>query len=333
MSRRTPSAPATAELAATPDTTSAETASAATRELRAVDATTGTAEVPAPRARRRLRRGTPPLGPRRPALLLGAAAAGALIVGVVSTTGPAASAGTGTDTVSASVGVAEQLGIPQQPAAGQTPQPADLAPLVDLAASRSERSAEEASAASAQAAADQAELDRRAAEEAARIAAEQEAARVAAEQEAARVAAEQEAARQAAEAAEAAEAQAAAEAAAAERAASQAAAPPAASSSTSSSSASRGSFKDYAMSKVGSAAQFTCLENLWGKESGWNPTAQNPTSTAYGIAQFLDSTWAGTGIAKTSDGYRQIDAGLIYIEERYGSPCAAWAHSQANNWY
>ena len=48
-------------------------------------------------------------------------------------------------------------------------------------------------------------------------------------------------------------------------------------------------------------------------------------STAYGIAQFLDSTWAGTGIAKTSDGYRQIDAGLIYIENRYGSPCSAWA--------
>jgi hypothetical protein len=87
------------------------------------------------------------------------------------------------------------------------------------------------------------------------------------------------------------------------------------------------------MSKVGSADQFSCLENLWGKESGWNPNAQNPTSTAYGIPQFLNSTWAGTGIAKTSDGYRQIDAGLIYIENRYGSPCAAWAHSKANNWY
>ena len=45
----------------------------------------------------------------------------------------------------------------------------------------------------------------------------------------------------------------------------------------------------------GSGSEFTCLENLWGKESGWNPNAQNPSSTAYGIAQFLDSTWAGTG--------------------------------------
>ena len=87
------------------------------------------------------------------------------------------------------------------------------------------------------------------------------------------------------------------------------------------------------MSKLGSGSQFSCLENLWGKESGWNPNAQNPSSTAYGIPQFLDSTWAGTGIAKTSDPYRQIDAGLIYIDNRYGSPCGAWGHSQANGWY
>jgi hypothetical protein len=93
-----------------------------------------------------------------------------------------------------------------------------------------------------------------------------------------------------------------------------------------------GSYQDYAMNKVG-GSQFTCLENLWGKESGWNPNAQNPGSTAYGIPQFLDSTWDGTGIAKTSDGYRQIDAGLIYIDSRYGSPCGAWSHSQSAGWY
>ena len=87
------------------------------------------------------------------------------------------------------------------------------------------------------------------------------------------------------------------------------------------------------MSKLGGSGQFSCLENLWGKESGWNPNAQNPGSTAYGIPQFLDSTWASTGIAKTSDGYRQIDAGLIYIDKRYGSPCGAWAHSQSTGWY
>ena len=204
-----------------------------------------------------------------------------------------------------SVSVAEQLGIPAEPAsvaAAEAVQPLEL-----LAVSRSERDADRTAAAQAQAAAD----------EAARVAAE-EAARVAAE-EAARVAAEQAAAAAAAEAARAAEAQAAA---ARPGQGSQAPVAPS------------GSYQEYAMGKLGgSGGEFTCLENLWGKESGWNPNAQNPTSTAYGIPQFLNSTWASTGIAKTSDGYRQIDAGLIYIENRFGSPCGAWAHSQAKGWY
>ena len=93
-------------------------------------------------------------------------------------------------------------------------------------------------------------------------------------------------------------------------------------------------YQSYALGKLGgNTAQSSCLNQLWQRESGWNPKAQNPRSTAYGIAQFLDSTWAGTGIAKTSDPNRQIDAGLIYIENRYGTPCAAWDFHQANNWY
>lgn len=142
------------------------------------------------------------------------------------------------------------------------------------------------------------EAARRAAEEATRVA--EEATRVA--EEAARVAVAEEAARAAA----------AVEAAAA--------------------SAGPHAYKDYARGRIG-AGEFSCLERLWGRESGWNPVAQNPTSTAFGIAQFLNSTWAGTGIAKTSNGYRQVDAGLIYLNNRYGGPCGGWAHSQAAGWY
>ncbi len=234
----------------------------------------------------------PPLSGRRPAMYLATAAAGAVLVGVVTAGEPAADAAQ-----LESVSVAEQLGISAQPAA--TAGDELVAPLQELAASRSERDAQRAAAAAAQAAADQAERDRIAAEEAAAKAAAEEAARV--------------------EAARAAEA-----AAAAARPGQGTSAPVAPS----------GSYQEYAMGKLGgSGSEFTCLENLWGKESGWNPNAQNPSSTAYGIAQFLNSTWAGTGIAKTSDGYRQIDAGLIYIENRFGSPCGAWAHSQAKGWY
>ena len=69
------------------------------------------------------------------------------------------------------------------------------------------------------------------------------------------------------------------------------------------------------------------------KESGWDPNAQNPTSTAYGLFQFLDSTWAETGIGKTSDPKRQGEAGARYIKSRYGDPLAAQQFWQANNWY
>ncbi|WP_347057105.1 transglycosylase SLT domain-containing protein [Blastococcus sp. HT6-30] len=264
---------------------------------------------------------------RRPALLLAVVAAGGLIANVVVTDEPTAQ----DEPQLASVSVAEQLGITAEAPAADTVQSA-VDSLAPLAASRSERAAERAAAAEARAAAEQAELDRRAAEEAARIAAEEAARAEAARAEAARA----EAARAEAARAEAARAEAArAETARAEAARAQAAvpAPARATSAPAAPAAPAGSFKQYAMSKVGSAGEFSCLESLWGKESGWNPNAQNPTSTAYGIPQFLNSTWAGTGIAKTSDGYRQIDAGLIYIENRYGSPCGAWSHSRATGWY
>lgn len=78
--------------------------------------------------------------------------------------------------------------------------------------------------------------------------------------------------------------------------------------------------------------QWTDLVSLWNQESGWNNKAQNPTSTAYGIAQFLDTTWGPYG-AKTSSATLQIKYGLAYIKDRYGSPEGAWAHERANDWY
>jgi hypothetical protein len=74
------------------------------------------------------------------------------------------------------------------------------------------------------------------------------------------------------------------------------------------------------------------LVSLWNQESGWRSNAQNPNSTAYGVAQFLDTTWGPYG-PKTSIAALQIKYGLRYIKDRYGSPSAAWAHEKANNWY
>lgn len=99
----------------------------------------------------------------------------------------------------------------------------------------------------------------------------------------------------------------------------------------------KGELQKYAAKKMAemgmSPGDIGALITLWNKESGWNPNAQNPTSTAYGIAQFLNGTWAGTGYTKTNDPYQQIDAGLTYIKNRYGSPSAALSFHLENNWY
>ena len=80
-------------------------------------------------------------------------------------------------------------------------------------------------------------------------------------------------------------------------------------------------------------AQWNALNAVVMRESGWRNTAQNPTSTAYGIFQFLDSTWRSVGYSKTSDPGTQIAAGLKYIASRYGSPLGALAHEQQYGWY
>lgn len=76
---------------------------------------------------------------------------------------------------------------------------------------------------------------------------------------------------------------------------------------------------------------------LFNGESGWDNEAQNPGSTAYGTAQFLDTTWAGVGETKSSDPAVQARAAGKYLKGRsdYGSPSAAWKlwNSRNPHWY
>lgn len=83
----------------------------------------------------------------------------------------------------------------------------------------------------------------------------------------------------------------------------------------------------------GSGPEWDALTWIIGRESGWNPNAQNPTSTAFGLFQFLDGTWSSTGIAKTSDPSLQALAGMRYIASRYGDPLGARDFWQRNGWY
>jgi hypothetical protein len=98
-----------------------------------------------------------------------------------------------------------------------------------------------------------------------------------------------------------------------------------------------GAAQQIALAMLGSygwpASQFSCLQPLWARESGWNVYASSPTG-AYGIPQALPgSKMASAGPDWQTDAATQIRWGLSYISSRYGSPCAAWAHSQATGWY
>lgn len=99
-----------------------------------------------------------------------------------------------------------------------------------------------------------------------------------------------------------------------------------------------GSAQQIAMQMLGSygwsSSQFTCLNSLWNEESGWNVTASNPSSGAYGIPQALPgSKMASAGPDWETDATTQITWGLDYIRSTYGSPCAAWDHEEADGWY
>ncbi|MGI9825157.1 hypothetical protein [Agromyces sp. Marseille-Q5079] len=99
-----------------------------------------------------------------------------------------------------------------------------------------------------------------------------------------------------------------------------------------------GSAQAYAASAVArygwDDGQFQCLYSLWMRESSWRADAYNASSGAYGIPQSLPgSKMASAGADWRTNAATQIEWGLAYIASRYGSPCAAWAHSEAVNWY
>ena len=78
------------------------------------------------------------------------------------------------------------------------------------------------------------------------------------------------------------------------------------------------SYKLYAHMKIGNDKQYRCLVDLWTMESHWNPKANNPKSSAYGIPQLLHM--------KSTNAYVQIDKGIAYITKRYKVPCKALGH-------
>jgi len=84
-------------------------------------------------------------------------------------------------------------------------------------------------------------------------------------------------------------------------------------------------YKIYAHMKLLNTKEFRCLDDLWTKESNWNPTSKNKHSSAYGIPQILG--------LKEKNPYKQIDKGLSYILNRHLTPCLAWEYWKKEKHY
>ncbi len=81
------------------------------------------------------------------------------------------------------------------------------------------------------------------------------------------------------------------------------------------------------------ATYFSCLNNIYMRESGWRYDAEN-ASGAYGIPQALPGgKMDSAGSDWMTDPATQIRWGLGYIKSVYGDPCSAWSFWQAHSYY
>lgn len=92
--------------------------------------------------------------------------------------------------------------------------------------------------------------------------------------------------------------------------------------------------KSIARQMIPDAAQFAAFNNIVSRESGWNHTATNSSSGAYGLVQALPaSKMSSAGSDWKTNPATQIKWGLDYMNSRYGSPVGAWNFWQQNHWY
>jgi phage-related protein len=88
-------------------------------------------------------------------------------------------------------------------------------------------------------------------------------------------------------------------------------------------------------------ADTAAIDYIVSHESSWNPKAQNPTSSASGLWQEIDSTWNSTkpieassyAHAKDAPAGMQDKAGIRYVHDRYKTLPAAQAFWAAHHYY
>ena len=89
--------------------------------------------------------------------------------------------------------------------------------------------------------------------------------------------------------------------------------------------------KSYAKALLNDNKQYKCIEQLYTKESNWNPLARN--GSHYGIPQLRNS------IMLSKNPLQQVDLGVKYIAHRYGTTngvpnvCKALQHLKNKGWH
>ena len=83
--------------------------------------------------------------------------------------------------------------------------------------------------------------------------------------------------------------------------------------------------KLYAHSRILDYKEFQCFNKIITKESRWSYTAKN--GSHYGLGQMRSQHY------RDLDPFRQIDATLRYITNRYLTNCKAWAFHEKKGYY
>jgi hypothetical protein len=84
-------------------------------------------------------------------------------------------------------------------------------------------------------------------------------------------------------------------------------------------------YRQWAFIQLNNIEEFYCLDYLYFRESRWNPNARN--GSHYGIPQ-------GRSVYLSKvDGYKQVEWGIKYNLNRYGSMCKALDHFKIKGWH
>jgi hypothetical protein len=98
-------------------------------------------------------------------------------------------------------------------------------------------------------------------------------------------------------------------------------------------------FVQYAEQKINNPTEFKCFDELMHRESSWRTMkdpqfADNPKSSAYGIPQALPGhKMASAGADWRTNPITQVRWAILYIQERYDTPCKALDFHDKKGWY